>query len=99
MKKKIKKIKIEKQKGVLESPLFVSILHLIPSILLLAGVALGIFNLYQKVKSERKVLGAETNLPERETETIKQRLDQLQEAAKTINSEQLRVEIDKLTVK
>lgn len=95
--KKAKKSRVTEKQGFFESPLFLSIIHLIPSILLLGGVSLGILNLYQKVRGEKQVLGAETSLPLKETELINVRLNELKEAATKINSKQLTNEIEKLT--
>lgn len=92
MKKKLKK-RPSKQ-GWLESPLFLTLLRLIPTIILLSGLAVGVGNLM--FKYNERVLGEETNLPQTKSTTVEQRLSELKALRQTINSKLLEKEIEKL---
>ena len=67
------------------SPILLSLLHFLPSLLLLSMVVIGLFSLSW---GERKaVLGSQTSLPQIKTETVEDRLRELSGLGKTIKSE------------
>ncbi|MFZ2202607.1 MAG: hypothetical protein WAV56_04425 [Microgenomates group bacterium] len=68
------------------SPLYLSLLHLLPSLLLLVLIVIGFVSLSYSDKHQT-VLGAQTALPQVKTETVEERLDELTEVEKTTKSE------------
>ncbi|OGD71093.1 hypothetical protein A3A84_00770 [Candidatus Collierbacteria bacterium RIFCSPLOWO2_01_FULL_50_23] len=67
------------------SPIYLSLLHFLPSLLLLGLVAIGIMSL--KTGEQGAVLGSQTTLPQIKTETVEDRLGKLMEVARTVKSE------------
>lgn len=82
--------------GLLQSPLVLTLLKLIPTILLLTGVGIVYANfLYLKDRDET-VLGTSTELPYRRTIGIKERINELQRLGEKVNSEAVKKEIERL---
>lgn len=74
------------------SPLTLSLLHLLPSLLLLALISIGFFSLWYS-EEHQLVLGNQTNQPQIKTVNSEDRLFQLKELGKKIRSESLEKEI------
>lgn len=68
------------------SPLQLALLHLLPSLLLLILIVIGFISLSDSDK-QRVVLGTQTDLPQVKTETVENRLKELNEIGKKVNSE------------
>ena len=83
----------EKKKSI--SPLQLSALHLLPTLLLMVLIAVGFFSLSYSNK-QKAVLGAQTALPQVKTETVEDRIKELTEIGKTVNSEAVESAKDEL---
>lgn len=68
------------------SPLHLSLLHLLPSLLLLLLIVIGFVSLSYSDK-HRSILGAQADQPQVKTETVEDRIKELTEIDKTTNSE------------
>ena len=68
------------------SPLSLSLLHLLPSLLLLVLIVVGLVRLSYADK-QKTVLGVQTALPQEKTQTVEERLQELTELEKTTKSE------------
>ncbi len=68
------------------SPLHLSLLHLLPSLLLLVLIVVGFVSLSYSDK-HKAVLGVQTALPQVKTETVEDRIRKLTEVGKTTESE------------
>lgn len=68
------------------SPLHLSLLHLLPSLLLLILIIVGFVSLLYSDKHQA-VLGVQTALPSVKTQTVEERLDELNEVERTTKSE------------
>ena len=68
------------------SPLHLSLLHLLPSLLLLVLIVVGFVSLSYSDK-HKSVLGVQTALPQVKTETVEDRIRKLTEVGKTTESE------------
>jgi len=68
------------------SPLSLSLLHLLPSLLLLVLIVVGFVSLSYSDK-QKTVLGVQTALPQVKTQTVEERLQELTELEKTTKSE------------
>ena len=68
------------------SPLHLSLLHLLPSLLLLVLIVVGFVSLSYSDK-DKAVLGVQTALPQVKTETVEDRIRKLTEVGKTTESE------------
>ncbi len=69
------------------SPILISLLHLLPSLLLLSMVVIGLFSLSW---DERKtILGSQTSLPQIKTETVEDRLRELSGLGEKVKSESI----------
>lgn len=75
-----------KQKTRNISPLHLSLLHLLPSLLLLILIVVGFVSLSYSDKHQ-VVLGVQTALPSVKTQTVDERLNELNELEKTTKSE------------
>lgn len=67
------------------SPILLSLLHFLPSLLLLSMVAIGLFSLTWGER--RAVLGSQTSLPQIKTETVEDRLRELSGFGEKVKSE------------
>ena len=76
----------KKEKGI--SPLYLSLLHLLPSLLLLILILVGFLSLSYSDK-HRAVLGLQAGEPQVRTETVEDRIRELTEVGKTTDSEAL----------
>lgn len=70
------------------SPLHLSLLHLLPSLLLLVLIVIGFVSLSYSDK-HKAVLGVQTVLPQVKVETVEDRIRELTEVGKTTDSEAL----------
>ena len=75
-----------KQKAGGISPLQMSLLHLLPSLLLLVLIVVGFVSLSYSDK-QKTVLGVQTALPQVKPQTVEERLQELTELEKTTKSE------------
>ena len=77
------------------SPLVLGLLHLLPSVLILAAVGLAIFSL-QKTSDEQKVLGVKTSLEFVKTETREDRIKALEKSYRETESLEVKGQLDRL---
>ncbi len=68
------------------SPLQLSLLHLLPSLLLMVLIVIGFVSLSYSDK-HKAVLGVQTALPQVKTQTVEERLQELTKLGKTTKSE------------
>lgn len=80
----------------MNSPLVLSLIRLIPTILLFIGVAVGLGNLINIANKGKRVLGTEGSLPYTRTLTIEERIRELKDLYEKVKSEQIQKEIEKL---
>lgn len=78
------------------SPLSLSLLHSLPSLLLLGLIAIGFVSLMYSEHQET-VLGSQTSVPVINTEKVNERLQMLRELGKKIRSEEIEKEIELLS--
>ncbi len=67
------------------SPILVSLLHLLPSLLLIGMVVVALISL--RLGEPRTVLGVQTNMPQIRTMTIEDRIKELSGLGNTVKSE------------